>query len=643
MRPFLRANSAASLVAAYVVVTSYAEEIVYNMHLKSVLSNVYSPDCQNLQEERRWLFLAEVDEAVGPTMPGPLIEATEGDTIVVKVTNDHPTLGASIHFHGIHQWGTPWSDGPAQVTQCALGAHETQEYRFEASPPGTHYWHAHTGIDVADGLSGPIIIHPKVNELEYDDERMLFLQDFYSETGEQQRAGLDNFPFTWIGNPDSLLINGRGLALSCTAEDADPLLCLDTCNDTLAWIPTIEVEANTTYRFRIINSGQLVFQNVAIAGHEMTIVEVEGTLVDPPITVSNYDVAPGQRVSVLVTTDQVPGSYLIETSVRERNIPDLFGKAILHYTSTEKVVPEISPEHPVWDDSEAAKAIEDSLRTKDPTSYSEVSALQRPEEEIERWVVVGTQNLLLNDEGEAVQLRWACNNISDVKPVEPLIARAVRLARENGWPTDLGEEYLDIPQLPPTIWNHSALIDDGPGPTLGDQGTAVIRLKEGQVFEIVLQNARALNGAAEFHPWHVHGHSFWVVGRGEGTFDAATDVASYNLEAPLLRDTATLWPLGWTALRMVAQPGVWLFHCHLTSHLIMGMGFALVVEPDVLDDPPEEVAFCGDLGISSTTGGSDSEGDTTFTGDVGSGGKSILGKGAFSLVALLVAIFSLFH
>ena len=37
--------------------------------------------------------------------------------------------------------------------------------------------------------------------------------------------------------------------------------------------------------------------------------------------------------------------------------------------------------------------------------------------------------------------------------------------------------------------------------------------------EIVLQNTLALNGVAEMHTWHLHGHSFWVVGSGVGIFD----------------------------------------------------------------------------------------------------------------------------
>jgi FtsP/CotA-like multicopper oxidase with cupredoxin domain len=104
--------------------------------------------------------------------------------------------------------------------------------------------------------------------------------------------------------------------------------------------------------------------------------------------------------------------------------------------------------------------------------------------------------------------------------------------------------------------------EGGPGGALGSKETAVIRLEMGQVVEIVLQNARALNGVAEFHPWHIHGQGFWIVGRGQGTFNPERDTANYNLENPVLRDTLTLWPLEWVAVRFVAtNPGVWFFHC----------------------------------------------------------------------------------
>jgi len=640
-----------ALTAAALLWSSMADakEVVYNWKLVSVLGNEYSPDCENVQQDRRWLYLAQPMDESGnplgpPTMPGPLVEATEGDTIVIKITNAHPTLGVTIHFHGIHQIGTPWSDGPAHITQCPLGSGETQELRFKAYPPGTHYWHAHNGMELVDGLVGAVVVKPQVPEpFEYDEDQVLFLQDFFSQTGDQQQAGLDNYPFTWIGNPMSLLINGKGLAADCAPGGslaADASACLSTCNDTLAWIPTLDVQANMTYRFRLINSAQLTMQNFAIAGHEMSIVEVVATIVDPPITVTDYDIAPGQRVSVLVTMDQAPGDYLLETTVRARNITGLTGRAVIHYNETGLPVtlPSETPYHPAWDDFELAKAVEDGLLTMNTSMYPESVALTATQ--VEQWVIVGTQNTKVDANGNVIQLRWAVNNISDVfMAPEPLMARALRLSRELGWPADLGEGVIDMPKMPPFTWNYTASLTDpgGPGGNLGQTGTTVIRLSKGQVFDIVLQNALALNGAAEFHPWHVHGNSFWVVGRGEGIFNPDTDPANYNLQNPLLRDTATLWPTGWTALRLVANnPGVWFFHCHLASHMAMGMSFALVVEPDMIGDPTPTVPLCGSYAATNSQVNS-SHNTTEEGGD--SGSSSLLGGTAFTmLLALILAL-----
>lgn len=49
--------------------------------------------------------------------PGPLIEANEGDTIMVHI-NNQATNATAIHWHGIYQKGTPYMDGTVGVTQC---------------------------------------------------------------------------------------------------------------------------------------------------------------------------------------------------------------------------------------------------------------------------------------------------------------------------------------------------------------------------------------------------------------------------------------------------------------------------------------------------------------------------------------------
>lgn len=55
------------------------------------------------------------------------------------------TDSTSIHFHGDHQYGTPWMDGVPFVTQCPVLPGEIFQYKFIARTGGTHMWHGHTG------------------------------------------------------------------------------------------------------------------------------------------------------------------------------------------------------------------------------------------------------------------------------------------------------------------------------------------------------------------------------------------------------------------------------------------------------------------------------------------------------------------
>jgi FtsP/CotA-like multicopper oxidase with cupredoxin domain len=566
---------------------------------KPRIGDAYSPDCQNTKDQGKWLFL------VNDTLPGPTIEANEGDTIFIHVINEHPSSEVAIHWHGLWATGNPWSDGPAGITQCGLGPKQEQTYELLAYPAGTHYWHAHLAYNLADGQAGPIVIKPTVTEesFSYDAEQIIMFQDYYIKTGQAQAIGLLGNPFVWIGNPDSILVNGKGVASKCAPGGTfhtDTTRCLGTCSDPLPLYETFTWTSGSTYRLRFISSNQLPGMNVAIAKHTMTVVMVEGTEIDP-LVVDNLDISPGQRYDVLVTLDQPPGNYWLEASVRGRSIDTLFAKAIIQYDTVTLDLPTANPAHPAWDDQSVYQ--EDSMFTLNLEDHAEqLPALLADENEITRYVLVGTQNWKYDENGERAQLVWAVNNVTTIKPAEPLIGQAVNTAQTFGWPTSI-VDTVEIPQEPPVTWDYDTSVKDagGPGEVVGIQGVAVASFIEGQVIEFVLQNARALNFAAELHPWHLHGHAFWQVGRGEGTWTEA-DIDDYNLINPVLRDTVSLWGTNWVALRFVANnPGVWNFHCHILSHFIMGMGFALVVSPDQIGDPSDSVKFCTKQSLARST------------------------------------------
>lgn len=89
---------------------------------------------------------------------------------------------------------------------------------------------------------------------------------------------------------------------------------------------------------------------------------------------------------------------------------------------------------------------------------------------------------------------------------------------------------------------------------VGSRGTRVKELKFGDTVQLVLQNVWAL-GILD-HPFHLHGHDFYVVGRNYSNFDPAVDPAGFNLVDPPKFNTFAIPTSGWVALRFQAKnPG----------------------------------------------------------------------------------------
>ena len=72
------------------------------------------------------------------------------------------------------------------------------------------------------------------------------------------------------------------------------------------------------------------------------------------------------------------------------------------------------------------------------------------------------------------------------------------------------------------------------------------------------------------HPIHLHGHDYYIVGRGTGTWDGTTTGLNFN--NPTRRDTATLPPGGYMLMAFPADnPGMWIMHCHIAWHASQGL------------------------------------------------------------------------
>lgn len=78
-------------------------------------------------------------------------------------------------------------DGVSRLTQCSIGPGESFLYRFKATDTGTHFYHAHVGMQRNDGLYGPFIVTEMSKTRKssmyptYDKEFYFIVHDWYQE------------------------------------------------------------------------------------------------------------------------------------------------------------------------------------------------------------------------------------------------------------------------------------------------------------------------------------------------------------------------------------------------------------------------------------------------------------------------------
>lgn len=260
----MRLSSLLFLVCFFTVAMSQCAAAAKARHFRWEVSNMFwSPDCEE-----------KVVIGINGQFPGPTIRAKAGDTIVVHLKNGLHTEGVVIHWHGIRQIGTPWADGTASISQCAINPEETFTYRFVVDKPGTYFYHGHYGMQRAAGLYGSLIVDVADGDEEpfkYDGEINLLLSDWYHESIYTQMVGLSSNPFRWIGEPQSLLINGRG-QFNCSlaaAHTPGAKQCAAAGNRHCAPV-ILPVLPNKTYRLRVASTTSLASLNLAVGNHKLT-------------------------------------------------------------------------------------------------------------------------------------------------------------------------------------------------------------------------------------------------------------------------------------------------------------------------------------------------------------------------------------
>ena len=113
--------------------------------------------------------------------PGPTIEAVEGDRVRIFVTNRLPEH-TTIHWHGILL--PSGMDGVGGLTQPQIPVGKTFVYEFELTKSGTFMYHPHADemVQMAMGMMGLLIVHPRDPKFMRVDRDYAFLLNAFDIT-----------------------------------------------------------------------------------------------------------------------------------------------------------------------------------------------------------------------------------------------------------------------------------------------------------------------------------------------------------------------------------------------------------------------------------------------------------------------------
>ena len=143
-------------------------------------------------------------------MPGPLIEATQGDRVRFIVHNELPEP-TFLHWHGLEM--PVQYDGAATLTQMPILPGKSYVYEFDLHQAGTFFYHSHVAMQEAFGMVGGFVIHPPVAfDPPVDRDFFLIFQNFHISPNQSIS---DSMAMDWNWHT----INGR------SGPFTTPLVC----------------------------------------------------------------------------------------------------------------------------------------------------------------------------------------------------------------------------------------------------------------------------------------------------------------------------------------------------------------------------------------------------------------------------------
>ena len=242
-------------------------------------------------------------------VPGPILRAKRGDTLVIHFTNNLPEP-TTIHWHGLRVPAA--MDGTEEVQPPVLPG-ETFEYRLPLPDAGTFWYHPHSNetVQMERGLHGVIVVEdhddPKV-----DGDRIFSLDDMKLNRKNKFEKPSWFLP-RWLERH-----NGR---------EGGTLLVNGKAN------PEITLSAGQTERWRFVNASSARYYKLSLGGRPFQIIGTDGGLLEQPVPVTDMLITPGERLDILAGPFNEGENFSIQSLPYDRGI----GKSKLLQLATVRI------------------------------------------------------------------------------------------------------------------------------------------------------------------------------------------------------------------------------------------------------------------------------------------------------------------
>ncbi len=218
--------------------------------------------------------------------PGPTLRVKPGDVLRVTIHNELDT-STNLHVHGLHV--SPLGNSDNVFTNILPGTTSEYVYQIPADHPEGLFWyhpHVHHQVDeqVVMGLSGLLIV-------ERDEGAIPELAGM-----EQKYMSIRNVPLNAIGEID------RNVPAALQT-----LMVNNQVN------PILSIAPGETQVWHIGNIGNEGWYDLMLDGQPLRVVALDGNPMTEIMTVDHIQLAPGQRVAILVTGTE-KGTFELKTA-----------------------------------------------------------------------------------------------------------------------------------------------------------------------------------------------------------------------------------------------------------------------------------------------------------------------------------------